>query len=167
MTMSKNGATEHLTADTFTMSMYAKKEDLYKAKSEHFESFVEALKAANADKDAVIKHLGKELYEAEQVIKAMRAVIDRMEKPMCDKCTCAYREIISGEKIITLIAEELRYADKKYGSMKNRFDGLHTIKCEMAEFERAVVCGHDHDDLEKEAVQVAAMAVKFLRDCVL
>jgi len=64
------------------------------------------------------------------------------------------------------VGEEMERADAKYGPMPDEWDGLHTIKCELAELERAISCDHDRDAKRKEAVQVAAMAFKFLRDCV-
>ena len=64
------------------------------------------------------------------------------------------------------VMEELARADKKYGPMKGERSGIRTIKCEVEEL-------HGEIDSEiqnlcskrKEAVQVAAMAMKFIRDC--
>ena len=69
-------------------------------------------------------------------------------------------------QIFDLIIKELAAADHKYPPMAEAVEGLHTIKCELAELEREIMRkGFDQKALSKEAVQVAAMAVKFLRDC--
>jgi hypothetical protein len=69
------------------------------------------------------------------------------------------------------ILDELDRADAKYGHdpmvVDDRRTALNTIMCEVAELEREV----DRKTLNpvwlrKEAVQVAAMAVKFLRDAI-
>jgi hypothetical protein len=67
------------------------------------------------------------------------------------------------------VAAELEHADKKYphDRMVERKVGLLTIKCELTELEREVERSNEllrPKDMRKEAVQVAAMAVKFLRD---
>lgn len=67
--------------------------------------------------------------------------------------------------ILEAIQKELIGADKKYGLMPERVDGIHTLKCELAELDREVHrINFNHDEMTKEAIQVAAMAVKFLRD---
>lgn len=71
--------------------------------------------------------------------------------------------------IFQAIEEELFRADTKYAHdpMTTAEIGLATIKCELAELEREVLRPHRHEEwLRKEAIQVAAMAVKFLRDVV-
>lgn len=69
------------------------------------------------------------------------------------------------ETAIKFATDELiKNADAKYPPMAYPLEGLHTIKCELAELEREVArC--DADAMTREAVQVAAMALKFLRDC--
>lgn len=68
--------------------------------------------------------------------------------------------------ITVAIRSELIKADAKYPRMDGQVEGLHTIKCELAELEREIMrSGDDQVALRKEAIQVAAMAVKFLRDC--
>lgn len=71
------------------------------------------------------------------------------------------------ESILIDIFSELARADEKYqhDPMTSAEIGLATIKCELAELEREVIRPIRHDDwMRKEAVQVAAMALKFLRD---
>lgn len=70
-------------------------------------------------------------------------------------------------RIINDIHDELLRADLKYkhDPMTTAEMGLATIKCELMELEREVVRPKRHPEwLRKEAVQVAAMAVKLLRD---
>jgi hypothetical protein len=69
-------------------------------------------------------------------------------------------------QIFDLIIKELAAADHKYPPMAEAVEGLHTIKCELAELEREIMRkGFDQKAMTKEGIQVAAMAVKFLRDC--
>jgi hypothetical protein len=73
------------------------------------------------------------------------------------------------DKIFVEIVAELSRADAKYqhDPMTTAELGLATIKCELAELEREVLRTQRHEEwLRKEAIQVAAMAVKFLRDIV-
>lgn len=61
---------------------------------------------------------------------------------------------------------ELDRADAKHGPMLEPVEGLYTLRCEVMELAREVHRAHrDPEALRKEAVQVAAMAIKFLRDC--
>lgn len=69
-------------------------------------------------------------------------------------------------RTITEVINELDRSDKKYGAMAEEREGLHTLKCEVAELEREVMKKKDDPvAMRKEAVQVAAMGLKFLRDC--
>jgi hypothetical protein len=65
-----------------------------------------------------------------------------------------------------IIEEELRKADLKHGPMKGMVEGLHTIKCELAELEREVMREERNPEaLVMESLQLAAMIRKFRRDC--
>lgn len=67
---------------------------------------------------------------------------------------------------IQQIFDELHRADQKYPPMAEAVEGLHTIKCELAELEREIMRqGFDQKAMIKEAIQVTAMCFKFLRDC--
>lgn len=62
---------------------------------------------------------------------------------------------------------ELDRADRKHPPMAEMVEGLYTLKCEVMELEREVIRRNfDPSAMKKEAIQVAAMAIKFLRDCV-
>jgi hypothetical protein len=64
-------------------------------------------------------------------------------------------------------ADELERADAKYGPMPGMKDGLHTLMIEVAELRREVETENfNQKALRKEAVQVGAMATKFIRDIV-
>ncbi len=74
--------------------------------------------------------------------------------------------------IVLAVLDELNKADKKYthDPMTHMKVGLKTIECEFVELEREVdrfqyATGH-WDWMKKEAIQVAAMAFKFLRDII-
>lgn len=67
---------------------------------------------------------------------------------------------------IQQVLNELAAADRKYPPMAEPVEGLHTIKCELAELEREIMRqGFDQKAMIKEAIQVSAMSLKFLRDC--
>lgn len=64
------------------------------------------------------------------------------------------------------VLSELSRADAKHGRMAEMVEGRDTLKCEVMELEREINRkNHDPAAMRKEAVQVAAMAIKFLRDC--
>ena len=68
--------------------------------------------------------------------------------------------------MIQTILNELQSADRKHPPMVEMVEGLHTLKCEIAELEREIMRQNfNHVTMTKEAIQVAAMALKFLRDC--
>ena len=67
----------------------------------------------------------------------------------------------------SMMLEELSLADKKHPPMDGMFEGLHTLKCEVAELEREVMRKNTNkQEMLNEAVQVGAMAIKFIRDCI-
>jgi hypothetical protein len=67
--------------------------------------------------------------------------------------------------IFEAIQKELKKADTKYGRMPERIEAIHTLKCEVSELDREVHRKNfNPDEMKNEAVQVGAMAVKFLRD---
>ena len=73
------------------------------------------------------------------------------------------------ETIFDDIVDELRRADAKYANdpMTTAELGLATIKCELAELEREVLRPVYNDEaMYKEAVQVASMAIKMMRDVI-
>lgn len=62
-------------------------------------------------------------------------------------------------------SDELTRADKKHPPMAGMVEGLHTLKCEVAELEREVMRENtDFAAMRRELVQVAAMCLKFDRD---
>lgn len=71
------------------------------------------------------------------------------------------------EAILCEVFYELAKADSKYkhDPMSSAEIGLATIKCEIAELEREVIRPRRNDEwMRREAIQVAAMGLKFLRD---
>jgi len=75
-------------------------------------------------------------------------------------------------RIINLMMRELELADKKYAddrmSPEEMKASLDTVKCELAELEREVNRTVIRDKaLQKESIQVLAMAYKFVRDVVM
>ena len=68
--------------------------------------------------------------------------------------------------VIIEVFNELDRSDHIHGKMPEMVEGLHTLKCEVAELEREIMRkNHDPAAMKVEAVQVAAMGLKFLRDC--
>lgn len=79
-------------------------------------------------------------------------------------------QFVAKNDIFNLILAELARADDKYPddpmSLEELEASLETIECELAELRREVKRRKLRPDaLQKEAVQVATMGVKFLRDC--
>lgn len=70
------------------------------------------------------------------------------------------------EDLIVEILNELDKADVKHGRMDDPEEGLQTVKCEFEELKREMRrLGKDYQAYRKEAVQLAAMGLKFVRDC--
>ena len=73
------------------------------------------------------------------------------------------------EEIFGDIVAELKRADAKYAHdpMTTAELGLATIKCELMELEReALRTVYDHQAMRREAIQVASMAIKLIRDVI-
>ena len=69
------------------------------------------------------------------------------------------------ENIYDILAELAR-ADAKHPPMAEPREGFLTLKCEVTELEREVFrVNVSPEDVRREAIQCAAMCLKFLRDC--
>ena len=69
---------------------------------------------------------------------------------------------------IGMVREELEKATKKFGPFNSAHEGYAVIKEELDELWTEVKDKNStNESLEKEAVQVAAMGVRFLIDCIL
>lgn len=80
------------------------------------------------------------------------------------------QDCINVVKILKDILEELKRADDKHSDDPMSPEELKaswgTIRCELYELKREVDRVNKRPaDMRKEAVQLGAMAVKFLRDC--
>lgn len=67
-------------------------------------------------------------------------------------------------KYLASVGEELKRASQKFGPFNSAIEGLAILEEEVDEFKQEV----RHGTIEKaraEAIQVAAMAVRFLMDC--
>lgn len=65
-----------------------------------------------------------------------------------------------------VLAELLLHADEKHPPMDGIEEGYCTIKAEIAELKREMRRSTtNHADARAEAIQVAAMGIKMLRDC--
>ncbi len=62
----------------FTMSMYANKEDLYKAKSEYLASQLEEAKKALKEIDAYLWHNDQHAYDINQTRKVIKAALAKL-----------------------------------------------------------------------------------------
>lgn len=110
----------------------------------------------------------KRLYGGESPLNAQRRLLKEQKLILA-----AIRAENDGKadagKVMNIAAEainELCRADAKHGPMAEKVEGLYTLKCEVMELTREVHRGkHDPAAMRKEAIQVAAMAIKFLRDC--
>lgn len=88
-----------------------------------------------------------------------------MSCPTCFRIPDVTRTQTATEILPDLLVE-LYKADQKHGPMQECIEGLYTLRCEVEELTREVHRKNkDLPQLRKEAVQVGAMALKFLRDC--
>ena len=67
--------------------------------------------------------------------------------------------------IVGQMLVELQLADKKHGSMKSHQEGISIIREEYLELEKEVYWGDQKKGMD-EAIQLGAMAIKFIRDCI-
>lgn len=68
---------QEIAAPPFVMSMYASKEDLYKAKAEYYESVNEALKDARGMLQTLVAKLSAESAEKDEQIKLLMGILWR------------------------------------------------------------------------------------------
>jgi len=67
-----------------------------------------------------------------------------------------------------LVKIELSEATSKFGKFASQHEGIAVIREEYLELEKEVFkkqSEYDHNQLKKEATQLAAMAIRFLIDC--
>jgi len=98
-----------------------------------------------------------------------------MRTPMASWVRCGLAAPLNGNlptpkidtsSICKEILDELARADAKHPPMSEPREGFLTLKCEVTELEREVFrVNVSPKDMRREAVQVGAMAIKFLRDC--
>lgn len=77
----------------------------------------------------------------------------------CDKC--------HGSRVFQEVADELERAERAHKPMHSPHEGLAVIREEYQELEREVFRRqekHDKKAMRAEAVQLAAMAIRFVRD---
>lgn len=68
------------------------------------------------------------------------------------------------EKILVDVVKELLRGDAKYGHHRSHLRAYGVLRAELAELKTELDCMVSADDIRKEAVQVAAMALKLIRD---
>jgi hypothetical protein len=69
------------------------------------------------------------------------------------------------DEIQLLIDNELERATNKFGAFHSPHEGIAVLWEEFLELRNAVFWGHNPAEVTKEAVQVAAMAKRFIKDC--
>jgi hypothetical protein len=67
--------------------------------------------------------------------------------------------------VIDVVLGELQRATAKFGKFHSSHEGIAVLREEYLELEREVFWGKDRDCVTAEAIQVAVMALRFLRDC--
>jgi hypothetical protein len=70
------------------------------------------------------------------------------------------------DTILLLVENELVRATAKHGPFTNTGVGLAAIVEEVGELAQALLKGEDDSRIQAEAVQVAAMGIRFIYDCV-
>ena len=77
-----------------------------------------------------------------------------------------YKDLSVLEDILSDVLQELARADAKHPPMAEPVEGLYTLRCEVMELAREIHRANKNPvDTRRESIQVAAMALKFLRDC--
>lgn len=69
------------------------------------------------------------------------------------------------EQWIQKIMEEYSFATGKFGKFNSAHEGYAVIKEELDELWDVIKSTHDYRNMQDEARQVAAMALRFLVDC--
>lgn len=70
------------------------------------------------------------------------------------------------DALLIKIEEEMIRADKKHGPMEDPEEGWYTTQCEFFEWKKEVFKRNKNpEDAEKECIQLIAMGIKWLRDC--
>lgn len=70
-------------------------------------------------------------------------------------------------EVVNDVLEEIERANRKYPPMRSAHEGISVIREEVLELEKEVFikqADRDPDRMKQEAIQVAAMAMKFLMD---
>lgn len=91
----------------------------------------------------------------------------KMPNRLCQECwvksdTITISEIFNG--IISDIEVELKFAQKKFPAFHSAHEGYAVIKEELEELWDAIKQNEDDEKLKSEAIQIAAMAIRFLID---
>ena len=66
---------------------------------------------------------------------------------------------------VNVVLTELKRATKKFGAFNSPHEGISIIREEYMELEHEVYWGENSDFMAAEAIQLAAMALRFLHDC--
>lgn len=66
--------------------------------------------------------------------------------------------------IVVLVKQELQDATRKFGAFNSAHEGYAVLKEEVDELWDEIKKGHDVNRMQEEAIQVAAMAIRFLYD---
>ena len=66
---------------------------------------------------------------------------------------------------IGVVLAEYETAREKFNKFNSRHEGIAVLREEYLELEKEVFWGNSEFDMRMEAIQVAAMAIRFLVDC--
>ena len=66
---------------------------------------------------------------------------------------------------VNVVLQELKRATEKFGAFNSTHEGISVLREEYLELEKEVFWGENPACMGAEAIQVAAMALRFLHDC--
>lgn len=73
---------------------------------------------------------------------------------------------INWAAVMGKVEKEMKFADKKHGTMEDPEEGWFTAECEFTEWKKEVFKRNQNPEAaEKECIQLIAMGMKWLRDC--
>jgi hypothetical protein len=100
---------------------------------------------------------GVQINDAEKLYDELKSTMDELESWMPDRN-------VSFDSVISQVESEFRRATSLHGSFNSTHEGYAIIQEEVDELWDGVKANHDCALLKEEAIQIAAMAIRFCVD---